>query len=430
MCNYLKIVLVIFGALISHSLSAKTLHLAGETSDGSKNLSGEIAIHFPVNQSRLIRDFSGNAHSLMLLGRLMNDRSFYFDIDSIIISGYASPEGAILQNSRLSYERALAVKEYIAQNFPHVSSSKIFAVGRLVDMKALSDIVDNDHSVPFRNEAKNILARKDLSDFDRLSMLKEVGGGAMIRHITQYYAGSLRNATGIMFYRASDRVDTVVIKQPGETIVINNPADTIVIKQPGDTVMIDKYDLFRKPVFAVKTNLLYDVTTAINLGLELPIGERLSLIGEFVMPWWLLENKQYALQVVNANLETRVWYGDRSDRPHLTGWFTGIYAGGGYFDVEWGDKGYQGEFFVSTGIKVGYAHTIGKKGNLRMEYSIGGGYFSTSYSEYAPLLGLDDEWHLLRQRSGNYTWIGPTRLNVSLVWLLHRNSYKPKMSNL
>ena len=428
MYNYLKIVLAVLALTPVFSFqSAKALENSGGPSENSRNLSGEIAIHFPVNQSRLIRDYSGNANSLMLLDRLMNDRSFYFDIDSIIISGYASPEGSILNNSRLSFERARSVREYIAQNYPHVSSNKIFAVGRLVDMQAVSEIVENDLSVPFRNEARNILARREISDLDRLSLLTDIGGGAVIRHITQFYAASLRSATGIMFYRASDRVivDTVVITQPADTIIINNPADTIIIKEPGDTVKIDNYNHFRKPVFAVKTNLLFDVASAVNLELEIPLGNRMSLLGEIVMPWWLNEQKQYALQVFNANLETRVWLGDRNDRPHLTGWFTGLYVGGGYYDIEWGSRGYQGEFYTSTGLTGGFAHTIGKKGNFRMEYSAGVGYFKTNYSEYEPIFGfVDDQWHLVRKHSGTYSWFGPTRLKISLVWLLHRNSYK------
>ena len=63
----------------------------------------------------------------------------------------------------------------------------------------------------------------------------------------------------------------------------------------------------------------------------------------------------------------------------MTGWFTGLYAGGGYYDVEWKTKGYQGEF-VSAGITGGFAHSISK--NWRMEYSLGLGYLGSKYREY------------------------------------------------
>jgi len=419
----LKIIFLIFWASVSQALLANALHVAREPFDGSRSLSGEIAIHFPVNQSRLMTDYSGNANSLMLLDRLMNDKSFYFDIDSIIINGYASPEGSVLHNSRLSFERARAVKDHIARNYPHVNSNKIVAVGRLVDLEALVEIIDNDLSAPFRSEGIDVLERTGISDIDRLSLLKDVGGGALIQHITRYYASSLRSATGIMFYRASDRlsvVDTLIINNPADTVFISTPGDTVFISTPGDTVFVDGKDGLEKPLFAVKTNLLFDVVTAVNLELEVPLGSRFSVLGEYVFPWWLIEHSQYCLQAVNANLELRYWFGNRHWFSPLTGWFAGVYGGFGYYDIEWGDRGYQGEFSLSTGLTAGYAHKIGRRGNFRMEYSLGAGYFNTDYHEYKPVLDKDDDWHLTRLQSGNYTWIGPTRLKVSLVWMLNR----------
>lgn len=418
-----KTVLFLISILVSQIVPAKALHNVEVIPIEPENATGEVSIYFPVNQSRLLRDFSGNAKSLMILDKMLNDKNFYHDIDSVVINGYASPEGSITHNSRLSYERARAVKDYIAQNFPHIRSTKIFTVGRLVDMKAIEEIINNDLSVPFRQEAQGALAMQGFSDVERLSLLKDVGDGKTIQHITKHYATSLRSATGIMFYRASDHISTT------DTVVINQKEETVLITKSTDTVFIDNHQSVRKPVFALKTNLLYDLGTALNLELEIPIGQHWSVLGEYIFPWWLMENKQYCLQVVNANLEVRYWFGNRSQRPKLTGWFAGIYGGGGYYDIEWGNNGYQGEFYLSTGLTAGFAHTLGKSGNFRMEYSLGAGYLSTDYNEYIPEFGSDDKWHLIRQKSGNYNWIGPTRAKISLVWMLHRTSYQTKKQN-
>ena len=439
----LKVVILILATLCSQVLTATppkgsgdkpagTRNVSGSAPAGTRSLSGEIAIHFPVNQSQLLKGFSGNANSLNLLDKLMNDYSFYYDIDSIVISGYASPEGAILHNSRLSFERARAVKEHITKNYHHVGSNKIFAVGKLVDMQAVSDILDNDLSVPFRNEALAVLATRGISEIEQLARLKDVGGGAVIAHITKYYASSMRNATGIMFYRASDRVaivDTLIIEHYGDTVFINNPADTVVLNNPGDTVFVGNYERLRKPLFAVKTNLLFDLSTAVNAEIEVPVGRRLSVLAEYISPWWLIEERQYALQAVNANVELRYWLGNRYRYTTLTGFFTGAYYGLGYFDAEWGTMGYQGKIRSHAGMTFGYAHTLGRKGAWRLEYSLGAGYLNADYDEYKPLMGDDERWRLIRQRSGNYSWIGPTRFKISLVWLLHRNLLKPNMSN-
>ena len=179
-----------------------------------------------------------------------------------------------------------------------------------------------------------------------------------------------------------------------------------------------------KPLFAAKTNLLFDAVSALNVEIEVPIGKRWSIAGEYIFPWWLLEDKQIAVKMLCGNLEGRYWFGNRADKKELIGWYMGLYAGGGYFDLEWKNKGYQGEFFIATGLSGGYAHTISKNGNWRMEYGFGVGYMQTKYREYVPKFGFDDEWHLIRQRDGIHRWLGPTKAKVSLVWMINYSSKK------
>ena len=195
-------------------------------------------------------------------------------------------------------------------------------------------------------------------------------------------------------------------------------------KQRAD--IVDRYRFAEKSRIAVKTNLLFDVASALNIEIEAPIGKRWSVAGEYIFPWWLWEDKQYCLQVLSGNLEGRYWFGDRNVKAQLTGWFAGLYAGGGYYDLEWGDKGYQGEFFIASGLSGGYVHSISKNGKLRMEYSLGIGYLQTKYREYVPQKGIDDKWHLIHQANGKYSWFGPTKAKVSLVWMIDLGFLKKK----
>jgi hypothetical protein len=182
----------------------------------------------------------------------------------------------------------------------------------------------------------------------------------------------------------------------------------------------DVTGLQERPVLAVKTNLLFDAVSAINVGLELPAGESWSFAGEYIFPWWLSEGKQNSFQLISGNLELRRWLGYRADHARMTGWFTGMFAGGGYFDLERNGKGYQGEFFIAPGLSGGYAHEIGRNGKWRMEYALGLGYMSVKYREYKARTGMDGQWHLIRQKSGHYTFIGPVSAKISLVWTLNR----------
>ena len=169
----------------------------------------------------------------------------------------------------------------------------------------------------------------------------------------------------------------------------------------------------RHPLFAVKTNLLFDAALMPNIELEVPIGKRWSLNGEYMFPWWLINDDRYCLQILMGGLEVRYWPGRRSGRDVLTGHFLGLYAGGGKYDLQWDKNGYQGEFFIAAGVSYGYAHSIAR--NLRLEYNIGIGMLRTDYRHYH---SRDNHRTLLWQENGEYTWLGPTKLKISLVWLI------------
>ena len=169
----------------------------------------------------------------------------------------------------------------------------------------------------------------------------------------------------------------------------------------------------RHPLFAVKTNLLFDAALMPNIEVEVPIGKRWSLNGEYMFPWWLINDDRYCLQVLMGGLEVRYRPGRRSGRDVLTGHFLGLYAGGGKYDLQWDKNGYQGEFFIAAGVSYGYAHSIAR--NLRLEYNIGIGMLRTDYRHYH---SRDNHRTLLWQENGEYTWLGPTKLKISLVWLI------------
>ena len=169
----------------------------------------------------------------------------------------------------------------------------------------------------------------------------------------------------------------------------------------------------RHPLFAVKTNLLFDAALMPNIELEVPIGKRWSLNGEYMFPWWLINDDRYCLQILMGGLEVRYRSGKRSGRDVLTGHFIGLYAGGGKYDLQWDKNGYQGEFFIAAGVSYGYAHSIAR--NLRLEYNIGIGMLRTDYRHYH---SRDNHRTLLWQENGEYTWLGPTKLKISLVWLI------------
>ena len=222
-------------------------------------------------------------------------------------------------------------------------------------------------------------------------------------------------------FRHMDQLFTILSIMP-HTI----ETDTLTFLQSGKTMYPQRNPVAascrRRPLLALKTNLLFDAALMPNVEIEVPVGKRWSVNGEYAFPWWQFDRGKYCMQVLMGGLEGRYWLGSRKsreDREVLTGHFLGLYAGGGKYDLQWGEKGYQGEFFIAAGVSYGWATRIAR--HLHLEFNIGIGLLRMDYRHYH---ARDNYQTLLWQENGKYTWFGPTKAKISLVWLLNRRVKK------
>ena len=222
-------------------------------------------------------------------------------------------------------------------------------------------------------------------------------------------------------FRHMDQLFTILSIMP-HTI----ETDTLTFLQSGKTMYPQRNPVAascrRRPLLALKTNLLFDAALMPNVEIEVPVGKRWSVNGEYAFPWWQFDRGKYCMQVLMGGLEGRYWLGSRKsreDREVLTGHFLGLYAGGGKYDLQWGEKGDQGEFFIAAGVSYGWATRIAR--HLHLEFNIGIGLLRTDYRHYH---ARDNYQTLLWQENGKYTWFGPTKAKISLVWLLNRRVKK------
>ena len=192
-------------------------------------------------------------------------------------------------------------------------------------------------------------------------------------------------------------------------------------ERPVDT---DKKDL----LFALKSNALFWVLGAPNFGVEYPINKRWSICGDYVAPWSssFATGLYYQLMMINA--EGRYWFGDRENKPIMTGLFAGASIGGGYYDFMLDNTrtGIQGEFYIMAGASVGYSHSISSNDRVRLEYALGLGYMQTRYRKY-----YWDHFDYVLEAPREQVWqtsiIGPTQAKVSVVWLLYKNKKKKEV---
>lgn len=178
-------------------------------------------------------------------------------------------------------------------------------------------------------------------------------------------------------------------------------------------------DKTSKPLYlALKTNLFYDAMLLPNLSLEWYMDKKWSLLVEGNWSWWTFGapvQNQWHHRIQSAGIELRYWF----ESPHpLHGHALGVYSMIGNYDIrlfakDEYTKGYLSYRSPSVGLSYAYSFPIADKFNL--ELGIAAGYMGGRYYKYDYCM-THEQWTKRSRHNKNY--IGPTRVGVSLVWLL------------
>ena len=170
--------------------------------------------------------------------------------------------------------------------------------------------------------------------------------------------------------------------------------------------------------FAIKTNILYDATTTLNLGVEFGLAPKWTMdISGNYNPWNLPSGKLIKHAMVQP--EFRYWFCDRFSRH-----FLGFHAIGGIYNVgnipnniKIGSlvlsplSNYRLEGWgIGAGIAYGYAFILGEHWNL--EFEIGAGYIYTENDKFQCV-------ECGKRLADNipYHYFGPTKANIGLVYV-------------
>ena len=183
-------------------------------------------------------------------------------------------------------------------------------------------------------------------------------------------------------------------------------------------------DPLHKNYFALKSNMLYDAALIPNIGMEFYLGKNLSIYGDWMYAWWDRESRHRYWRIYGGDLGLRWWFGNKAHAKPLTGHHLGIYGGIFTFDFEFGDTGYLGgkphgtlwdQWLVNAGIEYGYSLPVAKR--LNIDFSIGLGYIGGNYIKYFP---FDNQY--FREKEYKMRFFGPTKAEISLVWLIGRGN--------
>ncbi len=174
---------------------------------------------------------------------------------------------------------------------------------------------------------------------------------------------------------------------------------------------------------AFRTNLLLP---AMNVGIDVPMSRHYSMGATAYVPWLpLTENNKYCIQALAFRLDGRFWIGsvgqDLKTTP-MEGHSIGVSALCGKYDLEIAYEGNQGRL-LGGDIDYSYCARLGRNGHWRMTFTVAGGFVymeNRPYSVYEP----GGRPTMTSDFVENRTWIGPTRLEVCLSYLILRRAVR------
>lgn len=247
---------------------------------------------------------------------------------------------------------------------------------------------------------------------DKITYAKNVDDGILPEaSCEESWVESLTVAEDGITYTVAENV----VEEPrSATIVVEsyNKAHEVVVNQAAA-----KPECARPFYMSIKTNMLYDLAAVPNIGAEFYLGGNFSVFGNWNYAWWKSDSKAWYWRIYGGDLGLRYWLGKESRLKPLTGHHLGLYGQMITYDIEWGNKGILADRWSWTvGLEYGYSLPIARR--LNLDFTFGVGYHWGLFDEYIPLDG-----HYVWQATKRRQYFGPTKLEVSLVWLIGCGNY-------
>lgn len=340
---------------------------------------------------------------------------------NITITGWTSPEGGMQINNNLSKKRADAIIGHLLSKI-QIPINRVDIYYNGSDWCRLLDCVRKDTNVPYHSKTLKTLEQLiDLDEsqkYERFEELKYYGGGKPYTYI-YYNIFPLLRSTVVQLTREKKPhtflPDTEYI--PARAI----PYVPITDKHDGRDSIFLPTIAKKKPVgFAVKTNLAYDAILIPNIGIEVNLAQRWSIGLNWMYAWWKTDLKHIYWRTYGGDIEIRHWFGNKATQKAMTGHHIGLYGQIITYDFELGGRGYLGDkWSYGAGVSYGYSFPLSRHFNI--DLSLGLGYLTGIYKEYLP---IDD--HYVWQKTRQLHWFGPTKAEISLVWLIGNHNINIK----
>ena len=370
-----------------------------------------FSIYYECDSTTVNPDYLDNKAQITRILRYIKNSP---RIDSITIYSWSSPEGRYAHNLQLSQERAKTAKRFLLSNSPDslkLNSSKIKISPVAENWEGLIAKVKECYHFSNRDAVLKILHDETISNDVRKWKLKCLDRGISWRYMITNYMPPLRAASWICVW---GEIMEPLPEYPEISYSIPLPESGLAEQQA-----VEQYER-KRTVLALKTNLLYDALLVPNLGIEFYLGKNVSLAANWMYAWWKNDPAHWYWRAYGGDIGLRFWFGKKAKERRFAGHHLGFYGQVVTYDIALGSRGQIGgvpggaiwdRTNFGGGLEYGYSVPVAKR--LNLDFSIGVGYLGGEYTEYIP---QDDcyVWQATKYRN----WIGPTKAEISLVWVL------------
>lgn len=413
MMKWLALLLLFVGTAANGSAQSFVKH------GRQKSLMG-IEVHFRWDDPRLDLHYMGNDKAFDRFAEVIDSIGLHM-IDSVVIVSQSSPEGTWRHNQRLSERRAATMRRALNQRHPELSD-RLHVHPDGESWERLREYVVSDTKMKQSTIEKVLnVIDADISIDTKKWRMEQL---PVYRYLYQTYYPRIRNSVFCIVYY------DIPLPMAPLSVSVEEPTlpDSI---SPIPVVYIPE----REPVLNVRTNLLYDMGTVLNVGVEYYFrNPHWSLVGHYTFPWWSNDKYYYYLQILDWNIEARYYL---QHSKYHAGWYVAPYVHWNLYDISLdAERGWQGEG-RGCGLTLGHAFRVGDNQRWKVECFFRLGYFHSLYDPYHasdPFNGkyyYDWPWAPENFVPRNYRlqWIGPTGAGVTVSYDLFKRKVKTKVKN-
>lgn len=373
----------------------------------------------------------------------------------MVLRGAASPEGPVPNNRMLGRRRADTLALFLRARLSVPVEEKTFTSEAVTeDYRLLCAMMKREGDkdlATIQTLCDRHLPRYEYTLLKR--KLQKLQGGRLWKRILKQYFPELRAARVILIFENLKKPEPKVVPVPTpETHEVQ-----VYEPEPEEYTLVPRVvEVPRREVLSVKSNLLFDFAYVPgydrwcpipNIAIEYyPLHGHFTYGASFDCPWWQHYNDYKFFQIRNYQLETRYYFRSGSIERRIPGegaafrgWYLQAYGHAALFSICFGEnRGWEGEGF-GGGLGLGYVLPLCKSGHWRLELGAQFGAFLAGYDPYQFENPVNSEYrdHLyyykwtgraadFRKRQYRFTWLGPTRVGITLTYDLLYRRWKKK----